>query len=181
MKKDFDFNLLSGMSYEQKIQVSQALAKRANTRMKALESKGINYYAYENAKRFLRGQDRNRYYEGKKLTPAQLDRQLKSLQKFLQAKTSTLRGLREVDNAKIEAFRAKGFDVKNPNDLFNFLSSNQFKRMSKLMDSNQIVEDFLEASDEGVPSDEIMNAYKTYIESQYTQNEIRELRRGGLY
>lgn len=75
------------------IKEQQRLAKRANVRMKAQETKGTIESSYKQAQAFLG--ERNRFYEGKKWdNKEELEKQIHALNTYLQSGTSTISGYR---------------------------------------------------------------------------------------
>lgn len=173
---NFDFDLLKGMTKSQKESVARTLSKRANERMASLERKGINYGAISKAQYWLQGEGRTRFYTGKKYTDQQLKTQLAVLEEFLSSKTSTLRGIKTAEGKRLETFRAKGIKISSPKSFFDFLSSQQFKALSKYVDSDQVVEDFALAADEGYTAKEIQAQYDMFLNSQLTFEQVAELR-----
>lgn len=98
-KLDLDMKSFSKLNFEEQIKTVQRLNKRANVRLTALEHKNeTKSLAYTNAQYFNEGtgRPRNRYYEGRNYdNPQQLKNTFKSVYNFLNAKESTLTGIKQ--------------------------------------------------------------------------------------
>jgi flavodoxin len=79
----------------------------------------------------------------------------------------------------IDIFKTKGVEIKDTKKFFQFLSSQQFKTLSKYADSDQIIEDFTKAVDEGFSVDEIMKGYEDFLNSEMTFEQVNERRSNG--
>lgn len=158
------------MTYDQKVQYAQKLAKRANARLRTLESNNINYYAYEHAEYFnkAQGREKNRYYTGKKYKDKDtLNRQIYEMERFLDMETSTPKGIQKLNAKRIKTFKEKGFDIQE-NDIpifVDFLSSNQLTNLSKYGDSSTIIEDFITALHERSTVTDIQKDFNEYKQS----------------
>lgn len=157
------------------------LSKVANQRLKTLEKSDNKKFAYKNAMEWLNEKGRTRFYTGRKYkNTMEMREQLKVLTDFLNAKTSTLTGIKSIKNTRIETFEKKlGMAIKSEKDFFDFLSSSQFKNMSRYADSDQIVEDFVSAMHDNFTVDEIRRAYIEFENSNLTFEQVAEVRKHG--
>lgn len=179
--KQIDFTLIKSMSEEQQQQSYYILSKRANQRFRDIEKKGEHSYAVDIAKKYLTDvYNRNTFKQSKKLTGQELQEGLKALERFFISKTSTIRGIRKVEQEHIESFEKKGIVISNKKKFFEFLSSNQFEVLSKYVDSDQVIEDFNVAIGDGVSIDDIMQGYDEFLNSEMTFEQVAERRSAGV-
>lgn len=176
--KEFDFDVLPNMTREQQVSVVQVLSKRANERLRALSKANIDYGAQRKAAYWLKKEDRQFFYTGEKFTDLKLKTQLNVLKEFLSSPTSTLTGIKEGVNKRIKTFEEKGLVIKDPKTFFAFLGSQQFKSLSKIVDSDQLVEDFSQAIDDGYNAAEIQQQYEDFLTSEMTFEQVQERRAG---
>ena len=98
--------------------------------------------------------------------------------KFNSYKSSTIKGYQEIQNTKLNIFRDKGINIKNDNEsekeFLDFISSEQFKQFKKYMDSEQMMEDFIEARNNGISVEQINQAYEDYQNSKITYDVVQE-------
>jgi hypothetical protein len=181
VSKDIDFDSIKSMSEEQQQQVYYTLAKRANQRFRDIENKaGLQSGAVHKAKEYLNeNYNRETFKQSKKLTGVELKENLKALEKFYNSKTATAKGVRQVQKQHIDIFKTKGVEIKDTKKFFQFLSSQQFKTLSKYADSDQIIEDFTKAIDEGFSIDDIMEGYEDFLNSDMTFEQVNERRSNG--
>lgn len=126
-------------------------AKRANQRLLRLERAGLNYYAYDRAMLYLeRTRKSKRFSEsrGFKGNKQALLRELDSLTTFLNSRTSTVSGQRSIEREKIRTFENKGYNVGDPRQFFNFLSSFAYKSLANSkIPSEMLIEFFTKSRD----------------------------------
>lgn len=132
------------------------MAKRANQRMRELEKKerktgeSTTYGAYRNVQRALGRQEGDipkRFKENITMQQAlhgmkDFEYQFMELQNFLNAKTSTLTGLKEIRIKREQKWKEKGIVFDTDEDFYNFLNSDLFHSMANQLDSDTIVEIF---------------------------------------
>ena len=124
-------------------------AKRANQRLLRLERAGLDYYAYDRAMLYLeRTRKTTRFSESKtfKGNKQALLRELDSLTTFLSSRTSTVAGQRSIEREKIKSFENKGYNVGDPRQFFNFLSSSAYKTLANSKIPSEILIEFLTKS-----------------------------------
>lgn len=164
--------------------VLRQLAKRANQRLVRLERAGKTQYAYKMAETYLKGMGRNRFAETvnriNNLTRAQITGEINALIKFLTAKTSTLSGIKAVQNSAVDRLRAMGYNVSN-GDFFAFLQSDEYKAAVKKLPSDQIFEQLDEALYNGVSLDTIISDYRKYLEGKKSFQQIEKSEKTGAY
>ena len=164
--------------------VLRQLAKRANQRLVRLERAGQTQYAYGIAKKYLQDIGRNRFAETEKriknLSRAQLTGEINAAIKFLTAKTSTLSGIKAVQNSAVERLRAMGYNVDN-GDFFAFLKSDEYKAALRKITSDEIMRQLDEALYTGVSLDTIIADYRDYLSGEKTFQEIEKSAKTGAY
>lgn len=177
-----DTNLVNNLSENNLNNELRRLTKIANSRIERLEKEQARtnreIHSLEKVKGMLNG--KTRFYTGTKYTKKQAIETLHKLEKFLNYRTSTITGLHNLDDEKIQYFEEiTGVKIKSRKDFWDFLSSEQFKNMSKYADSNQIVEDFVQAMDEGFSLDEIAKTYNEFENTNITFDQVAEIRKKG--
>lgn len=144
------------------LNLRRKLAKRLNQRMKRLEDKG---FTAERGGAYADYQDLlNRFFGGAKRVPENLTTwgkgtfksQVKALQKILKEKTSTVQGWREVIDRRLETFKIKyGINFESDKEMFDFIHSEEFKKVATLYDSKQALRIIGKKQRDGTDIDEI--------------------------
>ena len=159
--------------------ISQKESKKADRNLNKLEKAGFTKYANSQAEYMNKseGQDKNRFYTGTKF----MDRNemlihIRNVMKFNSMKSSTIKGYKEMENEKINILRSKGLDITKEvtPDFLQFISSGEYKEFKKRMDSEQLMEDFIEARKKGVEVPEIMTAFQDYQNNKLTYDKVQE-------
>lgn len=129
------------MSTSEQLELRRKLAKRINQRMVRLEKKGLTKgAAYADYQDLL-----NKFFDGAARIPenkkiySHLPRtELKAMQSLLKEKTSTVQGWNEIMEARVRTIKERyGIEFKNNYELYDFITSLEFKNLSKLYDSKQ--------------------------------------------
>lgn len=151
------------------LKLRRKLAKRLNQRMKRLEDKG---FTAERGGAYADYQDvLNRFFGGAKRVPENLTTlgkgtfksQVKALQKILKEKTSTLQGWRDVIEKRLETFKIKyDIDFKSDKEMFDFIHSEEFKKVATLYDSKQALRIIGKKQSDGTNIDEIQESLKEF-------------------
>lgn len=135
------YNNVNLMNTSEQLELRRKLAKRINQRMVRLEKKGLTKGgAYADYQDLL-----NKFFGGAKRIPEStkiykhLPRtELKAMQSLLKEKTSTVQGWNEVMEARVRTVKERyGVEFKNNYELYDFITSLEFKYFSKLYDSKQ--------------------------------------------
>lgn len=201
-KKEIDFGIIKEMDEDQQAQVYYTLAKRANQRFRDIEGKSkLHSFAVDKAKEYLMDTyGRTTFKQTKGLRGLELKENLKKLEEFYTSKTSTAKGIREVQKQRLNTFKEKFKEVdkvqgnkgkdkletkfnkmmkdkEKKDNFYKFLRSRQYQTLIKnYLDSDQLVEDFTKASDEGFSIDEIMTQYEIFQNSEMTFEQVDERR-----
>lgn len=174
-----------GMSYTQKISLHKKLAKRANSRLATLEKNGQKQWSYKHAQTYIKNnvhgkkKPSKRYYTGSQFSSEKdLNKELLELDRFLNFKSSTMRGVDAITLDRLETFASHNISVKNSDDFFDFLSSNQFSQLKSTMDSKQIVAIYTEAIDSKQTDEQIRQAFQEYQDGrlQGIEDTIKKLK-----
>lgn len=129
------------MNTSEQLELRRKLAKRINQRMIRLEKKGLTKGgAYADYQDLL-----NKFFGGAKRIPENtkiykhLPRtELKAMQAILKEKTSTVQGWNEIMDARVRTIKERyGIEFKDNYELYDFITSLEFKNLSKLYDSKQ--------------------------------------------
>lgn len=167
-QSDLSKDVWRGSYSENELQAyRRKLAKRANQRLVRLEraSSNISGEAYidigagEKAKSYLARKGRNRFSESKtvKADYYQLRQEIIQLQSFLQSKSSTVSGIREIEAKRIKTFESgkwgsgkytdgdrKRLQFASTKEFYDFFHSETFR---KLLDAGFTSEQIIEAYD----------------------------------
>lgn len=135
---NININLLTT---SEQLELRRKLAKRINQRMVRLEKKGLTKgAAYADYQDLL-----NKFFGGVKRIPENKNiyrhlprTELKAMQALLREKTSTVQGWNEIMDARIRTIKERyGIEFKDNYELYDFITSLEFKNLTKLYDSKQ--------------------------------------------
>lgn len=135
---NININLLTT---SEQLELRRKLAKRINQRMVRLEKKGLTKGgAYADYQDLL-----NKFFGGVKRIPENKNiykslprTELKAMQALLKEKTSTVQGWHEIMDARVRTIKERyGIEFKDNYELYDFITSLEFKNLTKLYDSKQ--------------------------------------------
>jgi hypothetical protein len=136
------------------------MVNQANARLRRLEAKGYDRYAYERAMLYLKQSGKGKRFKRKKpSSAAEILSQVDALTRFLEAKTSTVTGLEKVEAKAVAQFESRGFELKNKKEFFNFLSSSIYRELLQKHYASGLLQEF----------------YDKAQSQNYSDAEIREL------
>lgn len=176
---------LQSQSYDMRYAALQRLSHRANSRLREIEKHGYDTPAYRMAMSDIRSFGTGQRFtttnrkQGRRLSDNELNIQLASVVSFLDNQSSTIRGYRETLRRVQDKFKEKGVIIPDNEmqDFLNFLNSSQFKSMSLRAPSDEIIDDFLSAFDEGFNMSQIMSQYNYFLNSsRMTFDQIADRR-----
>ena len=188
-KGDIDINYNKKLPKQEKIYAVKELAKKSNSRLRALEKAEYLKGAYNTAKEYNADRTKNRYYMGSIFANGEMDKQIESMVTFLNQKNSTVRYNRQVDRKRfktfINKFKKKGleeslkkrgiaFDKTTSVEFNNFLKSKQFDALVRYGDSENIIETFFTARNKGIDIEEITDAFDTFLNENIGLDEVQE-------
>lgn len=142
------------------------LAKRANQRLREIERAGYtDAYVYATVMSgYLQPTERIRFHEGKRqMDLFTLREELNELRWFLNAKTSTVGGIRAFERETSSKFASLFSFQKSPDLFWKYMSSASVKHLKKMgYSSEELIEFYDFASENKVGYTEIMNALKDF-------------------
>lgn len=142
------------------------LAKRANQRMREIERAGYtDAYVYATTMSgYLQPTERTRFYEGtRQMDLFTLREELNELRWFLNAKTSTVGGIRAFERETSKQFANLKSFKKSPDLFWKYMSSASIKHLKKMgYSSEELIEFYDFASENRVGYNQIMDALKDF-------------------
>lgn len=183
------------------------LAQETNKRMKELEEAGFDYYSYNTVANFAYSE----YDHGKRLLtskskylhgdPYAQYKQVKIAKAFLNTRTSTVEGQREILEERIQTWRERGLfgsywrngklvikkgDPDQAAKFFRFLSNQEFEDLNEYGDSSVVVEALYRAyTSKAVGPERALEIFREHMESgeraDQLINKLIGKQRGGTY
>lgn len=184
--RDFD-PYAKDITLEDLRRIRRQLAKVMNQRMVRLEQakspvtgEAYTFGTYDKMRDYLDAQGRNRFSEVKdvKMSASQLKKEIRILQGFEESPSSKVSGMRAIEKKRLTAFKDKGIDpsVVSNKDFYDFLNGQTFERLSRIIDSDRIVEEYNRVAKEGVSVDDIVSALDEYM-SKAKRVSVKGVRR----
>lgn len=153
----------------------KAKTKRANQRIVRLESRGENTPALKIAKNDITNilQNKNtkgRFLARKSMTYAEMEKQLKYTNKFLNSVSSTVTGMKNTLSKRAKTLQKRfGVSSGKISDIYRIFESEAFKKASELLPSSMVVQAVSESLDSDIPSSDII---KVLEDLQKTENDV---------
>lgn len=178
--RKYDFEFIRTLKGDQLKQAVAGLSEVANKRLTRLENTGLTQYAY---KRVAKLQDKEKPRFPKKISDENLTATLNQLEDFLNRPTSTVTGARKAHARVVSALkkdrrtdegvfmRGLELDYTNQNDFFDFLKSEEYKNMSKLISSEDLQEFFIDVNGE-IPLETLKTLFNDFQNFKFGWNEI---------
>ena len=143
--------------------LSSSMAKRANVRLKALETSDLTASpAYRRAEYYLNEErNRTRFSESKKMTAGELEDQLGQLYGFFGDPSASVEYEKNREAGLESSF--PDMNVNEKRQMRNFLSSDAFADMKKIIGSS-IIREAAQAIEEGARVKDLEKAYAAYLE-----------------
>ena len=149
----YNYNFRSGQFTRGELEaLYKNMARTANQRLARLEKADRAFWAYDKATLFTqRAYGTNRFKtSASNMTDKGLIRVLEEMRTFLGSKTSTVSGSKNVDRKILKKFREKKVDIKDPKEFFQFLNSEQFRKLSgKKLSSSVLIDYYVRSSEQG--------------------------------
>lgn len=176
---NIDENVIKKMNPQEQRYASKYIAQASNKKLNDLEKNDIHQYAYAMADTYNKadGRDKNRFYRGIKFnTDEDLRTHLENMVHFYNAKTSTVQGYNESIKTRLDAFREKGVVIPKEREyeFFQFLASEEFKKLGARAASKQVASTFNEARNIGKDVEEINKTFKEYLDTDMTFDQVQE-------
>lgn len=174
-----DEKTIRKMSPLEKRYASKYIAQASNKKLTDLEKAGITQYAYGLAETYNKAEGRknNRFFRGIKFdSDEDVEKHLDNMIHFYNAKTSTPEGYNESIKTRLDAFREKGVQIPKDREyeFFQFLASNEFKKLGSRVASSQVASTFNEAREDGKEVDEINQLFKEFLDTDMTFDQVQE-------
>lgn len=174
--KDYSMYRDMDLSPEQMRRQLKTLSKVANQRLRALEARGVDYFAYDKASEYFDSVHReaNRFSYDLKRSNRDIEKEFNAIVEFLSSKSSTWTGLQatyrraqeRIENNINNERRQRGesaIDVSDWETFSMFLKSSQWKALKSKVDSTQIMEDFALSLEQGIPLEELLDDYQDFL------------------
>lgn len=185
-KKDYPLDLIAEMDRPIAEKHLKKAAHAANQRLREIEKQGLqeeSAYSIVRRAQQARGitRDKARFPEGfSTMSDREFRQTVRAIEKFMEAETSTLSGIKTVSRKVVKAVREKlnnrgrniG-DKATDKDLIKFLSSQEFRRLRQMYPSDELIEDFIVEVNNGRNSQQIIDEYREFLIEQ--NNSLREL------
>lgn len=187
--KDYSMYRDMNLSPEQMRRQLKTLTKVANQRLRALEARGVDYFAYDKASEYFDSVHReaNRFSYDLKRSNRDIEKEFNAIVEFLSSKSSTWTGLQatyrraqeRIENNINNERRQRGesaIDVSDWETFSMFLKSSQWKALKSKVDSTQIMEDFALSLEQGIPLEELLDDYQDFLNGNIsTFEQIAEM------
>lgn len=153
------------------------LARAVNSRLRRLETSksyitghGYSEYSqFDNIYGYLESHGKRRFSEsksyGQHMSKVSLKQEISMLEEFLSMKSSTVGGIRSIEEKRVDTFISKGVPESIATDVnfWQFLNSQTFEYLSDVsLNSEDIVEFFETGADEGLSVEEIITAFEEH-------------------
>lgn len=175
--------------------IRRQLAKVMNQRMVRLENtispvsgEAYTFGSYDKMQEYLtkrgrvpiQGTDIRRFSEvlDPKMSVRELRKEIRILQGFEGHVSSQVKGMKQIERKRIATFAKKGIDVKvaGSKEFYDFLNSKTFEKMGSVFDSDQLVEEYNRTAGQGLPPEEILEAFNAYLQNSRKMS-LKGLRR----
>lgn len=161
-----DMRKASSYNLEELNKLRRRLAKRANQRMREIERSGYtDAYVYATTMSgYLQPTERTRFYEGnRQMDLFTLREELNELRWFLNAKTSTVGGIRAFERKTSRQFANLPSFQRSPDLFWKYMSSAVVKHLKKMgYSSEELIEFYDFATENKVGYDQIMQALEDF-------------------
>ena len=172
-----------GHTVEELQEIRRVLAKQANQRIVRLERETSNitgegfstFGAVTDVYDYLGNKGRRRFSESKTGVKRsdELRREITVLQGFLGRKSSTVKGMREIEKKRLQTFKNKGIQFASTKEFYEFLNSQTFKNLvSSGFTSEQIVEAYDSAREKSPDSEVVEKMSKALDEFRQGEKKV---------
>lgn len=166
-----DMRRASSYDLDELNKLRRRLAKRANQRLRDIERAGYtDAYVYASTMSgYLLPSERTRFFEGtRNLDLRSLKTELDELRWFLNAKTSTVGGIRAFERETSKQFANFPSFQKSPDLFWKYMSSAAVKHLKKMgYSSEELIEFYDFSTEKRVGYDDIMSALKDFEKGEF--------------
>lgn len=159
--------------------INKQLVKTANQALTRLEKSGFTRYAYSRAVSYtetITGKSRFTTSEKYLEDVGDIVRNIRELKTFLNSKSATVSGNRQIDKEILETFELKGIRIpkESQDEFFDFLNSDEWEILKKdYVGSDQLVEDIARASNvKGANFENIINELSKIVSDKNQTYDI---------
>ena len=183
-RRYYDFRSIRTLSGKQLEQAVEQVAKTANNRLTALEKSKMTQYAYQSVEKARKGGKKAKRFSTKLSgkSKKEITKELNALEDFLNRPTSTVTGAKKAHAkalAKLKKDRVvgvtgvRGLDINNSNidSFFNFLSSQEYKGMERLVASEDLQEFFIDVQDQ-ISEKALTQLFRDFQNAEIGWNEM---------
>lgn len=151
------------------------IRRRANQRLRRLRTKHPDSPALKAAERYV---GRGQLYNVEK-DPIKQNRQISEINRFLNMKTSTSTGIKELDAENRKYLIEAGVSADNVDSVFEFIKNDLWSELKITYDSGQVLEAIDEMLNEGVKYDQIINILRNATTRLSTPSDYEEALKNG--
>lgn len=144
--------------------LNERIANNVNRRMKNLEKRSLKSPAVGYMKNYLESKGRKVLSKSKKLSPKELKQQILRGQKFLSAKTGSVKGQKEYEKKQIEQMKQYGIDLSKDRMMEKWAAFTQSSIFNEMMefDSERTLDEGLNSLHQGRSLDELEELFEKY-------------------
>lgn len=183
-RRYYDFRSIRSLTGKQLEQAVTQVAKTANKRLEALEKSAMTQYAYQSVEKARKGGTKAKRFctklSGK--SKKEISKELNALEDFLNRPTSTVTGARKAHEKAVKRLKedriigvtgVRGLDINETNreSFFNFISSQEYKDMERLVASEDLQEFFIDVQDQ-ISEKALTQLFRDFQNSEIGWNEM---------
>lgn len=167
-------------AFQKLYQENAKLAKRANTRLSTLEKSNYDFYAYDRAVGFTQTTyNKNRFTTSKKVLEdvEGIAWQVRELNRFLSAKSSTVRGQKQIELGRVEKFREMGVNVPQgkEKDFLRYLGTETIQEVFEVTGRSEDIVDLIKGMQHGQRSFNKLNRmFNAFLDDKIAYDELEE-------
>lgn len=183
-RRYYDFRSIRTLTDKQLEQAVEQVAKTANRRLQALEKTGLTQYAYQSVEKARKGGKKAKRFSTKLSgkTKKDIAKELNALEDFLNRPTSTVTGAKKAHEKAVKKLKedrfvgmsgVRGLDINESNreSFFNFISSQEYKDMERLVASEDLQEFFIDVQDQ-ISEKALTQLFRDFQNAEIGWNEM---------
>lgn len=167
-------------AYRELLNMNAKYAKRANTRLSALEDKHMDFYAYDRAFGYTATTyNKNRFTTSKKLLEDAhgVSQNLREIRRFLNSESSTIGGQKKIQRKRVEAFKQQGFEIPKgkETDFLRFLGSESVQGIIEVIGHSEKIVDAISGQlKQGRSIDSLQRDFDYYLSGNIKYDELMD-------
>lgn len=183
-RKYYDFRSIRSLTDRQLEQAVTQVAKTANRRLEALEKRGLTQYAYQSVEKVRKGSSKAKRFSTKLTgkSKKEIAKELNALEDFFNRPTSTVTGAKKAHEKAVKRLKedrivgvsgVRGLEINETNreSFFNFISSQEYKDMERLVASEDLQEFFIDVQDQ-ISEKALTQLFRDFQNADIGWNEI---------